>query len=74
MSAEKTATPNHREWLYMGIGWGLMDLRQDIEFAGECMDELYDWRTIVKRLGEMEDAVADYADAHFPVVASEKTP
>lgn len=53
----------HRDFLYMGIGWELMDLRQDIEFADKFMSEPYPADEIIERLAALQNAVALYADA-----------
>lgn len=65
MSSE--TEPDHRGFLYMGIGWMLMDLRQDIEFHHLFMDHDYPAEQIMDRLMAMQNEVAEYADEHFPV-------
>lgn len=53
----------HRDFLYMGVGWELMDLRQDIEFAFEFMDEPYPVQEVISRLLALQRMVSQYADA-----------
>ena len=64
---DESAEPDHREFMYMGIGWQLMDLRQDIEFHHLFMEGEYPFEKVIERLGEMQTAVGEYADEHFPV-------
>ncbi len=56
-----------REVLYMHIGWELMDLRQDIEFANLFATDPYPADVVVQRLTALQNAVAAFADKYFPV-------
>ena len=60
---------DHRDFLYGTVGWELMDLRHDIEFADRFMKEPYAVSKIIERLRELQDRVGSYADAHFPASA-----
>jgi len=53
-----------REFMYLGIGWSLMDLRQDIEFFSQFGDGP-DWKVVVGSLIAMQQSVAEYADARL---------
>ena len=71
MSVPETPPPaveaDHREFLYMGIGWLLMDLRQDIEFDQFVLDEHKMTKAdICSRLADLQRMCAEYADEHFP--------
>lgn len=59
--------PDHRGFLYLGIGWMLMDLRQDIEFHHFFMEGEYPVEQVIERLAFMQGEAAEYADKHFPV-------
>jgi len=65
------AEVNHRDWLFMHVGWLLMDLRQDIEFAGLFTDGP-DWKDVATRLAGLQNDVGAYADEHFPHVETAK--
>lgn len=59
-------TADHREYLYMGIGWSLMDLRQDMEFAHLFTKDGPDYAEVIERLKGLQNEVGAYADQHFP--------
>lgn len=54
----------HRDFLY-DVGWQLMDLRQDIQFYKECMDEPYPVDEVISRLLGLQGSCAEYADSQL---------
>ena len=64
---KRSPVVDHREFMYMGIGWQLMDMRQDIEFESLFCGG-YDWKLVTERLMTMQNTVGEYADKHFPYI------
>lgn len=56
-----TKKGQHRNFLY-DVGWEIMNLRQDIEFADKCMEEPYPVSEIVSRLRGLQEILVGYAD------------
>lgn len=51
----------HRDFVF-DLGWQLMDLRQDIQFAEFAMSERYPINEVISRLLDLQEYCAQYAN------------